>query len=39
VQSLLYGELVPWYRLVDPPADHLDEATAYREALERAPNR
>ena len=33
---LLYGELVPWYRLLDPPADHLEEATAYREALERA---
>jgi hypothetical protein len=36
VQPLLYGELVPWYRLLDPPADHLDEATSYREALERA---
>ena len=36
MKTLLYGELVPWYRLLDPPADHLDEATAYREALERA---
>lgn len=33
---LLYRDLVPWYRLVDPPADHEDEATCYREALERA---
>jgi SAM-dependent methyltransferase len=33
---LLYGELVPWYRLLDPPVDHREEATAYREALERA---
>src|SRR5262245_11287120 len=37
MQPLLYGELVPWYRLIDPAKDHLDEATAYREALERAP--
>lgn len=36
MKTLLYGELVPWYRLLDPPGDHLDEATAYREALERA---
>jgi SAM-dependent methyltransferase len=33
---LLYGELVPWYRLLDPPAEHADEARTYREALERA---
>lgn len=33
---LLYRDLVPWYRLVDPPADHEDEATCYLEALERA---
>jgi SAM-dependent methyltransferase len=32
----LYGELVPWYRLLDPPADHLDEATSYQQAFERA---
>lgn len=31
----LYRELVPWYRLLDPPADHLDEATSYRVALQR----
>jgi hypothetical protein len=36
MNPLLYGELVPWYRLLDPPADHADEARAYREALERA---
>ncbi len=36
MQPLLYGELVPWYRLLDPPEDHLDEARAYRDALERA---
>jgi SAM-dependent methyltransferase len=36
MQSLLYGELVPWYRLLDPPKDHLDEATAYRDVLERS---
>ncbi len=32
---LLYSELVPWYGLVDPPADHLGETTSYREAFER----
>ena len=31
----LYDALTPWYRLVDPPEDHLDEATAYGDALER----
>jgi trans-aconitate methyltransferase len=36
MQPLLYRELVPWYRLVDPPADHFDEAECYRAALERA---
>jgi SAM-dependent methyltransferase len=36
MQALLYGELVPWYRLIDPPGDHRDEATAYGDALERA---
>ena len=35
-RMLLYDELVPWYRLIDPLKDHLDEATAYREALVRA---
>jgi len=36
VQPLLYGELTPWYRLLDPVADHADEAAAYVGALERA---
>jgi trans-aconitate methyltransferase len=36
MQSLLYGELTPWYRLLDPVADHADEAAAYVGALERA---
>src|SRR5262245_47892136 len=36
MQPLLYGELVPWYRLVDPPADHADEAGSYQAAFERA---
>jgi SAM-dependent methyltransferase len=36
MQPLLYGELTPWYRLLDPVADHADEAAAYRNALERA---
>jgi SAM-dependent methyltransferase len=33
---LLYHDLVPWYRLVDPPADHEDEAASYAAALLRA---
>lgn len=33
---LLYGELTPWYRLVDPPEDHRDEMAAVEAALERA---
>lgn len=36
MQSLLYHELAPWYRLVDPPEDHRDEAASYQAALERA---
>lgn len=32
----LYAELVPWYRLIDPPDDHRDEAASYREALASA---
>ena len=35
MQPLLYGELTPWYRLLDPVADHADEAAAYVAALER----
>ena len=33
---LLYDELIPWYRLIDPPEDHRDEAASYQAALERA---
>jgi SAM-dependent methyltransferase len=33
---LLYDELTDWYRLIDPAADHADEAAAYEAALERA---
>src|SRR3954468_17461653 len=36
MQPLLYGELTPWYRLLDPVADHADEAAAYVGALEGA---
>jgi SAM-dependent methyltransferase len=36
MQSLLYGELVPWYFLLDPPKDHAVEAAAYESALEGA---
>jgi SAM-dependent methyltransferase len=32
----LYDTLTPWYRLVDPTSDHLDEATVYGDALARA---
>jgi hypothetical protein len=32
----LYGELAGWYRLVDPPRDHVEEAATYRELFERA---
>ncbi|PTL82828.1 trans-aconitate 2-methyltransferase [Vitiosangium sp. GDMCC 1.1324] len=35
MQPLLYSDLVPWYRLVDPPADHAEEVASYQEALER----
>src|SRR5581483_227708 len=35
MEPLLYGELVSWYRLVDPPRDHLDEAIVFRQAFER----
>jgi SAM-dependent methyltransferase len=36
MQPLLYGELVKWYRLVDPPDEHVDEAACYQVAFERA---
>lgn len=29
MRPLLYGELVPWYRLLDPWEDHVPEADAY----------
>lgn len=29
----LYGALTPWYRLLDPPEDHRDEAASYARAL------
>lgn len=35
MQPLLYSELVPWYRLLDPLADHLEEADAFQAAFER----
>jgi SAM-dependent methyltransferase len=35
MQPLLYKDLTDWYRLIDPPADHRDEAASYQAALER----
>lgn len=35
MQPLLYGELVPWYHLLDPPDDHADEADDYLREFER----
>lgn len=32
---LLYSELTPWYRLIDPLEDHLEEADAYEAAFLR----
>ena len=32
----LYAELAGWYRLIDPPPDHADEAGAYGDLLARA---
>lgn len=29
----LYGELTPWYRLLTPPSEYVEEAACYREAL------
>jgi hypothetical protein len=29
----LYDDLVPWYRLLDPPDDHAEEAAAFETAL------
>ncbi len=36
MQPLLYSDLASWYRLVDPVADHQDEAEVYGAALSRA---
>ena len=36
MNPLLYDELVPWYWLIDPPADHADEAACYSELLASA---
>jgi trans-aconitate methyltransferase len=33
---LLYDDLTPWYRLLDPTADHEDEVAAYRAGFEKA---
>lgn len=33
MKTLLYSELVPWYHLLDPLDDHLDEATYYLDAF------
>lgn len=34
MKALLYDELVPWYRLLDPVDDHRDEAAVYDQALQ-----
>ena len=34
--TTLYSDLAPWYHLIDPVADHEDEAEAYRNAFESA---
>lgn len=36
MRQLLYGDLTSWYRLVDPPADHLEEALCFTAAFDRA---
>lgn len=35
MKAALYGELAPWYYLVDPTAEHAEETEIYRAALER----
>ena len=32
---LLYSDLTPWYRLIDPLEDHLEEAESYEAAFVR----
>jgi predicted metal-binding membrane protein len=39
MEPLLYGELAPWYRLLDPPEDHRDEAAIYQQAIEAEQRR
>ncbi|HEU4412107.1 MAG TPA: class I SAM-dependent methyltransferase [Polyangiaceae bacterium] len=36
MQPLLYGELVPWYHLMDPAEDHLEETADYWREFKRA---
>lgn len=36
MDTLLYDELTPWYRLLDPTEDHLEEAAVFEVALRRA---
>jgi SAM-dependent methyltransferase len=33
---LIYGELASWYRLLDPPDDHVEDAARYERAIDRA---
>jgi trans-aconitate methyltransferase len=35
-QPALYGDMVDWYRLVDPPEDHREETSRYLVAFEAA---
>jgi trans-aconitate methyltransferase len=35
MQPLLYGDLIAWYDLVDPAADHREEAECFQAAIER----
>lgn len=35
MRPALYDELVPWYRLLDPTADHADEVEAFIRGFER----
>jgi SAM-dependent methyltransferase len=36
MQPRLYTDITEWYRLVDPPDDHADEAAAFTAAFEKA---
>ena len=33
---MMYSDLAAWYHLIDPVADHEDEAEAYLAAFDRA---